>query len=75
MDSPPQAVLSAILSFFLAVQDYSQCHIAAAALSPSANAVLITKADLEGYHGTSNENVAFGVCGSETGSLLETRAC
>ncbi|GLT49472.1 hypothetical protein SLA2020_230240 [Shorea laevis] len=39
-----------------AVQDYSQCQIAAAAQSPSADAVLITKADLEGYHGTYNEN-------------------
>ncbi|CAN6564457.1 hypothetical protein ACFX13_027045 [Malus domestica] len=35
-----------------AVQEYSRCGPTTTACSPSGDAVLITKADLEGYHGT-----------------------
>ncbi|BFG39811.1 hypothetical protein CerSpe_260850 [Prunus speciosa] len=39
-----------------AVQEYSRCKPATTACSPSGDAVLITLADLEGYHGTCDDN-------------------
>ncbi|XP_059638271.1 phosphatidylglycerophosphate phosphatase PTPMT2 [Cornus florida] len=38
-----------------AVQEFKKCRMASSALSPSADAVLITKADLEGYRDTSDD--------------------
>ncbi|GKV11824.1 hypothetical protein SLEP1_g23043 [Rubroshorea leprosula] len=54
--SRPRVLLAP--SQWKAVLDYSQCQRADAAQSPSADAVLITKADLEGYHGTSDNNAS-----------------
>uniref|UniRef100_A0A5B6Z5I5 phosphatidylglycerophosphatase n=2 Tax=Davidia involucrata TaxID=16924 RepID=A0A5B6Z5I5_DAVIN len=38
-----------------AVQEFKQRRLASTAFSPSGDAVLITKADLEGYHGTCDD--------------------
>lgn len=39
-----------------AVQEFSRQRPTTTTYSPSGDAVLITKADLEGYHGTSDDN-------------------
>lgn len=67
------AYISAWLNFFAygwnvddydkqAVQEYSKCQPSATFCSPSGDAVLITKADLEGYHGN---------CDGDAGKQLE----
>ncbi|KAM3712278.1 hypothetical protein ACJW31_01G168800 [Castanea mollissima] len=60
-----------------AVQEYSKRESSTIACSPSGDAVLITKADLEGYHGNYDGDTVSGGCLTVSRRLpvAEARAC
>ncbi|KAG6662132.1 hypothetical protein CIPAW_03G221600 [Carya illinoinensis] len=60
-----------------AVEEYSKHQPSTTFCSPSGDAVLITKADLEGYHGNYDGNAVSGGCGPGPRRLPvpEARAC